>query len=260
MHRRKFIKTSTQATAALALGTGMLQTLASCTTTSETTAGKTTTMATPVFKDIYGVSFEQAALPYAYNAFTNAIDETTMNIHHTKHAATYLKNVKDELTKLEANNKKPLVQMLGDIKNYSPLMRNNLGGHFNHELFWKCLTPNSAQQPTGALAIAMQKHFTSFDNFKTLFTDAAKTRFGSGWAWLIFNPMHKNQLQITSTPNQDNTLMNIDGIASGYPLLGLDVWEHAYYLKYQNKRADYVNAFWSIVNWDYVDSLYKQVY
>jgi superoxide dismutase, Fe-Mn family len=252
MHRRKFIKTSINATAAITIGSSVLQSLEACATPK-----KLTRTATNAFKDIYNINTTQAALPYAYNAFTNVIDETTMTIHHTKHAATYLKNVKDELLKINYTGELPIVQSLQNINTYSAFMRNNLGGHFNHELFWKCLTPTSTQKPGAQLLTAIEKHFTSFENFKTLFTDAAKTRFGSGWAWLIFNPMHKNQLQITSTANQDNTLMNIEGAASGYPLLCLDVWEHAYYLKYQNKRADYIAAFWNIVNWNYVDQLYS---
>jgi Fe-Mn family superoxide dismutase len=147
-------------------------------------------------------------------------------------------------------------KLLAGISKYSEKMRNNGGGHYNHELFWKCMTPSTGQQPTGRLLAAMESSFNSFGNFKTQFTQAAMTRFGSGWAWLYLDG--KNQLQISSTPNQDNPLMDLSPV-KGIPLLGLDVWEHAYYLKYQNRRADYVDNWFKIVNWEYVRKRFETV-
>lgn len=192
----------------------------------------------------------QKPLPYSFNALEPFIDAKTMEIHYTKHAAGYTKNLTEAITAEYKKQANPTIKnILIDISNYSVKMRNNAGGHYNHELFWQCLAPKSDKQPTGKLAEAIDKNFGSFDAFKTEFADAAKNRFGSGWAWLIGDS--KGVLRVTSTPNQDNPLMNIAEV-QGYPLLGLDVWEHAYYLQYQNKRADYINNFWNIVNWNYV--------
>lgn len=194
--------------------------------------------------------FDQQPLPYKYDALENVIDAMTMEIHYSKHAAAYAKNVKDAATAEGVDMTKPLEDVLANISKYSAKMRNNGGGHYNHEMFWQCMRPKSADnKPTGTLMSAIEKHFTSFDNFKKQFGDAGKNRFGSGWAWLYIDAA-KN-LRIGSTPNQDNPLMEISEI-KGFPLLALDVWEHAYYLKYQNKRADYVDNWWQVVNWDQV--------
>ncbi len=204
----------------------------------------------------YEPNYSQQPLPYAYNGLEPVIDAMTMEIHYTKHAAGYTKNLadalQDEYKKASATNLKTL---LGEISRYSPKMRNNAGGHYNHELFWQCMSAKSTGKPTGKLADAITRDFGSFDAFKTQFGEAAKTRFGSGWAWLIVTADKK--LKVVSTPNQDNPLMDIAEV-KGYPLLGLDVWEHAYYLKYQNKRPDYITNWWNIVNWDFVQKRFEQ--
>ena len=201
------------------------------------------------------VNYIQQPLPYAFNALEPFIDAMTMDIHYTKHAAGYTKNLNDACVAESVDIKsKSITSLLESISKYSTKMRNNAGGHYNHELFWQLMKPAPATTPTGALADAINKSFGSLDNFKTAFSDAAKTRFGSGWAWLIVN--EKGQLAICSTPNQDNPVMDI-AETKGYPLLGLDVWEHAYYLKYQNKRPDYINAWWNLVNWKFVEDRYN---
>ena len=201
------------------------------------------------------VNYVQQPLPYAFNALEPFIDAMTMDIHYTKHAAGYTKNLNDACVAESVDIKsKSITSLLESISKYSTKMRNNAGGHYNHELFWQSMQPAPATSPTGVLADAINKSFGSLDNFKTAFSDAAKTRFGSGWAWLIVN--EKGQLAICSTPNQDNPVMDI-AETKGYPLLGLDVWEHAYYLKYQNKRPDYINAWWNLVNWKFVEDRYN---
>ncbi len=202
------------------------------------------------------ITLVQQPLPYAYNALEAYIDAATMEIHYTKHAAGYAKNLVDAF---KAEYKKAgmdgLPTLLSEISTYSTKMRNNAGGHYNHEMFWQSLTPKSTEQPTGKLAKAIEENFGSLEKFKTQFSDAAKTRFGSGWAWLIVD--ENGKLGVTSTPNQDNPLMDVAEV-KGFPLLGLDVWEHTYYLKYQNKRADYVANFWKIVNWNYVEQRFNE--
>lgn len=201
------------------------------------------------------IGFDQAPLPYAFDALEPNIDARTMEIHYTRHAAAYSTNLKDAAKAEGVAAFTPLETLLAGISRYSAKMRNNGGGHYNHELFWKCMQPNGGGQPSGALLSAINSTFGSFEAFRTRFSDAAKSRFGSGWAWLYLDGQKK--LNIGSTPNQDNPLMDISEIR-GIPVLGLDVWEHAYYLKYQNKRADYVDAWWKTVNWAYVQSLYQQ--
>jgi len=203
----------------------------------------------------YFIGFDQAPLPYAFDALEPNIDARTMEIHYTRHAAAYSTNLKDAAKAEGVAASTPLETLLAGISRYSAKMRNNGGGHYNHELFWKCMQPNGGGQPSGALLSAINSTFGSFEAFRTRFSDAAKSRFGSGWAWLYLDG--QNKLNIGSTPNQDNPLMDISEIR-GIPVLGLDVWEHAYYLKYQNKRADYVDAWWKTVNWAYVQSLYQQ--
>ena len=201
------------------------------------------------------INYIQQPLPYSYSALEPFIDAMTMEIHHTKHAAGYTKNLNDACMAENVDIKtKSIISLLESISKYSTKMRNNAGGHYNHELFWQLMKPAPATTPTGALADAINKSFGSLDNFKTAFSDAAKNRFGSGWAWLIVN--EQGQLAICSTPNQDNPLMDL-AETKGYPLLGLDVWEHAYYLKYQNKRPDYINAWWNLVNWKFVEDRFN---
>ena len=249
MIRRKFIGDIGKATLATVVGGGLINNIMGCATTNKNSGTNNTLN--------YNIDFTQKPLAYNYNALNQYIDEATMTIHHTKHAAAYLKNAKDEWDELIAKknwDKYPtIIGVLNNIKNYSPKMRNNLGGHYNHEMFWQCLTPNQTA-PTEKLTTAINTSFGSIDAFKIKFNDAAKSRFGSGWAWLSIDANKK--LVISSTPNQDNPLMNV-AEQQGSPILCLDVWEHAYYLKYQNKRADYIAAFWNIVNWKYVESLYN---
>jgi Fe-Mn family superoxide dismutase len=199
-------------------------------------------------------AYQQQPLPYAYTALEPYIDALTMEIHYTKHAATYAKNLADACVaeKVDTANTS-LVTLLNSISKYSPKMRNNAGGHYNHELFWQLMKPAPSVAPTGALADAINKTFGSFADFQKAFSEAAKTRFGSGWAWLLVKK--DGSLAVSSTPNQDNPLMDIAEV-QGTPLLGLDVWEHAYYLKYQNKRPDYINNWWNLVNWEFVQNRY----
>lgn len=198
--------------------------------------------------------FKQEPLAYAYNSLEKSIDAMTMEIHYSKHAAAYASNLQDAAKAEGVDTSKPVEDLLANISKYSTKMRNNGGGHFNHELFWKSLAPDGGGTPSGKLLTAIEKSFNSFDAFKTQFSDAGKNRFGSGWAWLYTDKDH--QLRIGSSPNQDNPLMDISDI-KGYPVLGLDVWEHAYYLRYQNKRADYINAWWNVVNWKFVQTRFE---
>ena len=200
------------------------------------------------------INFQQIPLPYAYNALEPFIDAMTMEIHHTKHAAGYTKNLNDACVAEKVDIKTTsITSLLASISKYSTKMRNNAGGHYNHELFWQSMQPAPASMPTGSLAKSIEKSFGTFADFQKAFSEAAKNRFGSGWAWLIIN--EKKELAICSSGNQDNPLMDIAEV-KGYPLLGLDVWEHAYYLKYQNKRADYINNWWNLVNWKFVEERY----
>lgn len=194
--------------------------------------------------------FDQQPLPYKYDALENVIDSLTMEIHYSKHAAAYSKNLKDAALAEKVDTNSSVEDILAIISKYSAKMRNNGGGHYNHEMFWQCMQPKQADNtPSGSLQAAISKAFGSFDEFKKQFADAGKNRFGSGWAWLYIDA--SKNLRIGSTPNQDNPLMDISDI-KGFPLLAMDVWEHAYYLKYQNKRADYIDNWWNVVNWNYV--------
>ncbi|MDP1762739.1 MAG: superoxide dismutase [Sediminibacterium sp.] len=200
-------------------------------------------------------SFTQQPLPYDYKALEPFIDAVTMEIHYSKHAAAYAKNLGEAVVaeKVDTNNT-PLEDLLRHVSKYSPKLRNNGGGHYNHELFWQCMKPGTATKPEGKLAAAIDQSFGSLDAFKTQFTDAGKNRFGSGWAWLVLTADKK--LVVGSTPNQDNPLMDLSDL-KGIPLLGLDVWEHAYYLKYQNKRPDYIANWWNVVNWEFVQKKFE---
>lgn len=197
------------------------------------------------------MAFELPALPYAFDALEPHIDKATMEIHHGKHHNAYVTNLNKAIEGTDLANKS-IEDLLANISKAPAAVRNNGGGHYNHSLFWTLLSPNSSKNPSGPLAEAINKKFGSFDKFKEEFAAAATTRFGSGWAWLISNG---GNLEITSTPNQDNPLMDV-AEKKGTPILGLDVWEHAYYLKYQNKRPDYIAAFWNVVNWENVAKLY----
>ena len=195
------------------------------------------------------MAFELPPLTYDFNALEPHIDAKTMEIHHDKHHAAYVTNLNKALEGNDAANL-PLDQLLQNISKYPPAVRNNGGGHYNHTLYWLIMKPGGGGSPTGAVAKAIDSDLGGFDKFKEQFTNAGVTRFGSGWAWLIVNGSGK--LQVTSTPNQDNPIMDVAEI-KGTPILGMDVWEHAYYLKYQNKRPDYIAAFWNVINWDEVN-------
>jgi len=190
------------------------------------------------------MAFTLPALPYAHDALEPYIDTLTMQIHHGKHHQAYVDNLNKAIAGTPNENKslEELVKHAGTI---SPVVRNNGGGHWNHSFFWETLAPHAGGAPTGALANAVNTAFGSFDEFKTKFAAAGAGRFGSGWAWLI---VKDGKLEISSTPNQDNPLMDV-AETKGTPILGVDVWEHAYYLKYQNKRPDYLTAIWNVINW-----------
>ena len=193
------------------------------------------------------MAFTLAPLPYAYEALEPHIDTLTMQIHHDKHHQAYVDNLNKAIAGTE-NENKSIGEIVAKAGSISPAVRNNGGGHWNHSFFWDSLAANAGGAPSGKLAEAINSAFGSFDAFKEKFAAAGMTRFGSGWAWLISKD---GKLEVSSTPNQDNPLMDVAEV-KGTPLLGVDVWEHAYYLKYQNKRADYLAAFWNVVNWDAV--------
>lgn len=204
------------------------------------------------------VPYKQQPLPYAYSALEPAIDAMTMEIHYSKHAAAYAKNLAEAVDAEKVDTSKlSLEELLASISKYSTKMRNNAGGHYNHSLFWELMTaPGKASEPSAALMTAIQRDFGSMDGMKTKFNDAAKTRFGSGWAWVIVKK--DNKLDVISTPNQDNPLMDISE-TKGLPLFGIDVWEHAYYLKYQNKRPDYIGAWWTVINWNFINNRFSKI-
>ena len=195
------------------------------------------------------MSFQLPNLSYAFDALEPSIDAKTMEIHHGKHHGTYVSKLNDAVKGTPLENLS-IDQVMKKIGSNSPAVRNNGGGHFNHSLFWEWLSPKGGGAPKGDIGAAIIKKFGSFDKLKEDFTAAALNRFGSGWAWLSLNGA--GELFVSSTPNQDNPLMDI-AENPGIPVLGLDVWEHAYYLKYQNRRPDYVSAFWNVVNWDIVE-------
>ncbi len=199
------------------------------------------------------MSFELPKLDYAYNALEPKIDARTMEIHHTKHHAAYTNKLNDAVkgTDLEG---KTIEEVLAVVDKQPAGVRNNGGGFYNHNLYWKVLTPGGSGEPTGELKTAIERDFGSVDKFKEEFSNAAATRFGSGWAWLVKDD--KGKLVVSSTPNQDNPLMPVADV-KGTPILGIDVWEHAYYLNYQNRRPEYISAFWDLINWDVVAKYYK---
>jgi superoxide dismutase, Fe-Mn family len=198
------------------------------------------------------MAFELPQLPYAYDALEPHIDKETMNIHHTKHHNTYVTNLNNALEGNEELLSKTVEEVVANLdavpEAARTAVRNNGGGHANHSLFWQVISPNGGGEPTGELAEAINSKFGGFEGFKEEFSKAATTRFGSGWAWLVVN---NGELEVTSTPNQDSPLME-----GKTPILGLDVWEHAYYLNYQNRRPEYIGAFWNVVNWEEVNNRY----
>ncbi len=232
--RRRFLINSSQAVAAVALVPDVLNTFSA------------SLAADPIGE----IGYKQDPLGYAYSALEPSIDALTMEIHYTKHAAGYTKNMTDALLAEKVDTAAvSIIDLLKNISRYSTKMRNNAGGHYNHELFWKSLrAPRTFNMPNEKMMKWICTSFGTFNAFQSQFTEAAKSRFGSGWAWLV---AEDGKLKVGSTPNQDNPLMDLSEL-KGTPLLGLDVWEHAYYLKYQNRRADYISSFWSIVNWDRV--------
>lgn len=199
------------------------------------------------------MAFELPKLTYAYNALEPHIDARTMEIHHTKHHQAYVTNLNNAITGSETE-KLSIEDICKNISKYPVAVRNNGGGHYNHSLFWTVIGPNGGGEPTGEIADAINNSFVTFADFKTQFAAAATSRFGSGWAWLI---KKDGKLAISSTPNQDNPLMDVAEV-KGTPILGLDVWEHAYYLHYQNRRPDYITAFWNVINWNEVTRRFKE--
>lgn len=200
------------------------------------------------------MAFVLEPLPYPSDALEPNIDKQTMEIHHDKHHNAYVTNLNNAIAGTDLENQS-IENLLTNISQYPVAVRNNGGGHYNHTLFWNTLSSNGGGQPTGELAEAINSKFGSFDAFKEEFTKAATTRFGSGWAWLLVTA--EGTLAVASTPNQDNPLMDV-AETKGFPIIGLDVWEHAYYLKYQNRRPDYIGAFWNVVDWNAAEQRYQQ--
>ena len=198
------------------------------------------------------MAFELPKLNYSYDSLEPHIDSKTMEIHHGKHHAGYTNNLNNAISGTELENHS-IEEILKNLNMENPALRNNAGGFYNHNLFWNILSPNGGETPNGKLLNSIDQHFQSFENFKNEFSKAAATRFGSGWAWLC---VHENgKLEICSTANQDNPLMPGIG-CDGFPILAIDVWEHAYYLNYQNRRPDYINAFFNLINWEKVNEKY----
>ncbi len=199
------------------------------------------------------MSFQLPKLPYAYDALEPYVDALTMEIHHTKHHAGYTNNLNNAIAGTDLEGK-TIEDILKNLDMSNAAVRNNGGGFYNHDLFWKVMSPNGGGEPAGEVVTAINNAFGSYESFKDTFSKAAATRFGSGWAWLC---VHKGgKVEICSTPNQDNPLMpKVD--CGGFPILGLDVWEHAYYLNYQNRRPDYINAFFNVINWEEVSKRYE---
>ncbi len=198
------------------------------------------------------MAFELPKLGYDYAALEPHIDARTMEIHHTKHHQAYITNLNNAIAGGEWESKS-IEAILAEVSKLPAVVRNNGGGHYNHSLFWTVMAPNAGGMPKGDLLDAINRNFGSFDKFKELFAAAGMTRFGSGWAWLV---KAGNELKVSSTPNQDNPLMDLAEV-KGTPILGVDVWEHAYYLKYQNRRNEYLAAFWNVVNWDEVGRRFR---
>ena len=200
------------------------------------------------------MSFQLPKLPYAYDALEPHIDARTMEIHHSKHHNGYTTNLNNAIADTDLNGK-TIEDILENLDMNNGAVRNNGGGFYNHDLFWKVMSPNGGGEPSGALADAINSAFGSFDSFKEAFSKAAATRFGSGWAWLCVH--NGGKVEVCSSANQDNPLMPGIG-CGGTPVLGLDVWEHAYYLNYQNRRPDYINAFFNVINWEEVSKRFEE--
>ena len=198
--------------------------------------------------------FELPELGYAYNSLEPFVDAMTMEIHYSKHHAAYVNNLNNAISGTELEGKS-LFEMFSSMSKLPLAVRNNGGGHYNHTLFWELMSLSGAKIPSGKLLEAINSAFGSYEEFKKLFTNAAVSRFGSGWAWLL---VQDNRLLVSSTPNQDNPLMDVADV-KGTPILGLDVWEHAYYLKYQNRRPEYVENWWNVVNWDVVAKKFDEL-
>ena len=238
-------------------GAALLLLLISCQTTPQAQTTPTMVQPTAVASpggELSAYPAQLPPLPYEYGALAKAIDAETMKLHHDRHHATYVENLNEAL-KPQANLQNRSVEALLRDLNSVPeeirtKVRDNGGGHLNHTIFWQIMSPDGSGQPTGAIAQAINQTFGSFDNFRKQFNQAGGDRFGSGWVWLVRNP--QGQLQITTTPNQDNPIMN-----GNFPILGNDVWEHAYYLRYQNRRAEYLNNWWNVVNWQEVDRRFQ---
>lgn len=231
-------------------------------TTGAATLGTFSCAAQPSAKSAVGTKQNQKAdtfqlppLPYDYKALEPHIDAATMQFHHDRHHAAYVKNLNDAVSKYPELKSKSAEELISDLnsipEDIRTTIRNNGGGHINHTMFWEIMSPNGGGEPTGAIATAIKANFGSFDEFKKQFNDAGSKRFGSGWAWLVRT--QDGKLTVTSTQNQDSPLME-----GSFPIMGNDVWEHAYYLKYQNKRADYLNAWWNVVNWNEVNKRFEQ--
>jgi len=201
------------------------------------------------------MNYQFENLPYSYDALEPFIDSMTMEIHHSRHHKAYFTNFQNAVNGTP-NAEMKLEDMFAKMTDFAPVIRNNGGGFWNHNFFWKCMAPKTGGIPKGKLFEAMTKKWNNIDTFKEKFQAAATTRFGSGWAWLIVTPT--GELEVTSTANQDNPLMNTEAVR-GTPILGLDVWEHAYYLKYQNKRPDYIGQWWSVVNWNFVEAEFQKL-
>jgi superoxide dismutase, Fe-Mn family len=199
------------------------------------------------------MAFTLPELPYAHDALEPHIDARTMEIHHGKHHNGYVTNLNNAIAGTDLEGKS-IEELCANAGTHGAAVRNNGGGHYNHSLFWSVMSPNGGGLPSGALAADIDATFGSFEAFKDAFAKAAATRFGSGWAWLC---VENGKLKVCSTPNQDNPLMDVVTDCDGTPILGLDVWEHAYYLNYQNRRPDYINAFFNVINWDEVTRRYK---
>lgn len=237
----------TLAIAAAALGA------VACTSMGTTALASEPAAPAPAETAAVAITYTLPDLPYAYDALESSIDAKTMEIHHGKHHAAYVNNLNAALATEPALAAEPLETLLAKISTLSPAIRNNGGGHYNHSLFWKLMAPaGQGGTPSAELAADIDATFGSMAAFKEAFNKAATGQFGSGWAWLV---MTDDGLKITSTPNQDNPLMDVAAV-KGAPILAVDVWEHAYYLQYQNRRADYLNSWWDVVNWNEVNSLY----
>ena len=201
------------------------------------------------------MSYKLPELPYAYEALEPHFDTETMTIHHQRHHQAYVDNLNKAIAGTDAESKE-LEEILKEVSNYAPAVRNNGGGHYNHSLFWKILSGSPKTAPAGKLAEEINKAFGSLDELKAKIKQAGLGQFGSGWAWLVVKD--DGSLAVVATPNQDNPLMDVNPANQGRPILGVDVWEHAYYLKYQNKRADYLDAFWSVLDWSAVEKNYEE--